>query len=48
MESSKLEAQVKRSLQYLMDEGIVIQEGELYRLKTEEEIAEELRLLLEE
>ena len=48
MESWQIEAQVKKSLKYLMDEGVVVQEGEYYRLKTQEEIDEELRLLLEE
>lgn len=33
---------VKKTLQYLIDEGFVVQEGDEYRLKTEEEIQEEI------
>lgn len=48
MNEQEIEEQVKVALQYLMDEGLVVQEGIYYRMKTDEEIAEELRLLLED
>lgn len=48
MNEQEIEEQVKVALKYLMDEGLVVQEGEYYRMKTDEEIAEELRLLLED
>lgn len=48
MDEQQIEEQVKVALQYLIDEGVVVQEDIYYRMKTEEEIAEELRLLLEE
>lgn len=46
MDEQQLEEQVKVALQYLMDEGLVVQEGIYYRMKTEEEIAEELEAIL--
>jgi hypothetical protein len=39
----ELELQIKHSLDYLVAEGIVVKRGEYYRLKTEEEIEQELR-----
>lgn len=48
MNEQEIEKQVKVALKYLMDEGLVVQEGEYYRMKTDEEVAEELRLLLED
>jgi hypothetical protein len=46
MDEQQIEEQVKIALQYLMDEGVVVQEGTYYRMKTEEEIAEELDAIL--
>lgn len=34
---------IKNSLAYLVAEGLVVQKGDRYRLKTEEEIEQELR-----
>lgn len=42
----EIEEQVKRALDYLITEGIVIEEDGLYRMKTPEEQAEELAALL--
>ena len=38
----ELEEQVRHSLEYLVTEGVVIQHGNSYRLKSEEEIEQEL------
>jgi hypothetical protein len=34
---------IQHSLRYLVTEGVVVQSGDRYRLKTEEEIEQELR-----
>ena len=47
MNKTELLEQVKRSLEYLIDEGIVVQEEDKYRLKTEAEIAQELKEITE-
>jgi hypothetical protein len=46
MDEQQLEEKVRRALQYLIDEGLVVQEGIYYRMKTDEEIQEELETLL--
>jgi len=45
-EQQQIEEQVKIALKYLIDEGVVVQEGIYYRMKTAEEIAEELKAIL--
>jgi hypothetical protein len=46
MNEQQIEKQVKIALQYLMDEGLVVQEGKYYRMKTDEEIAEEINFIM--
>ncbi len=42
----EIEEQVKRALDYLIAEGMVVEEDGLYRMKTPEEQEEELEALL--
>ena len=42
IDGDELRRQITASLNYLMEEGMVVQVGDKYRLKTEEEIAQEL------
>ena len=42
IDGDELRRQITASLNYLMKEGMVVQVGDKYRLKTEEEIAQEL------
>lgn len=47
MESEQnIEEQVKRALAYLIAEGLVVEEEGLYRMKTEEEIQQELQAII--
>jgi len=44
----ELEIIVKKKLDYLIAEGIVVQIGEKFRLKTQKELDKEMRKLLSE
>jgi hypothetical protein len=39
--------EMMQSLQYLIDEGFVVQIGDRYRLKTQEELEQELKDLMD-
>ena len=41
-----VESAVKQSLQYLLDEGVIVKVGDKYRLKTKREIKKELNDIL--
>jgi hypothetical protein len=41
-----VEGAVKQSLQYLLDEGVIVKIGDKYRLKTKKEIKKELNDIL--
>jgi len=41
-----VEGAVKQSLQYLLDEGVIVKVGNKYRLKTKREIKRELNDIL--
>ena len=41
-----VEESVKHSLQYLLDEGVIVKIGDKYRLKTKKEIKKELNDIL--
>jgi hypothetical protein len=41
-----VEGAVKQSLQYLLDEGVIVKIGDKYRLKTKREIKKELNDIL--
>jgi hypothetical protein len=45
-DQQEVENQVRHALAYLMAEGLVVEEGGLYRMKTTEEHERELELLL--
>jgi hypothetical protein len=42
----EVEAAVKQSLQYLLDEGVIVKVKDKYRLKTKKEINKELEDIL--
>jgi hypothetical protein len=46
MTPNELEAAVRNSLNYLIEEGLVVQIGNKYRLKTQRELDQELQNLL--
>lgn len=45
-EYERIEADVKRALNYLIAEGLVVEENGMYRMKTPEEQAAELEKIL--
>ena len=45
LDEDELKRQIVASLQYLIAEGMVVQEGDRYRLKTKKEINKELKAI---
>jgi len=44
--NEEVETHVKKSLQYLLDEGVIVKINDKYRLKTKKEIDKELQNIL--
>ena len=42
----ELENAIRKKLEYLIEEGMVLREGDKFRLKTQQELDEELNALL--